>query len=69
MKSNSSNQVYNSPGTIDTYDNNGELVRGGRWRQELDEHCAIRPMTRKGRRPTVSAVQIRNEFAEYFYNK
>lgn len=69
MKSNSSNQVYNSPGTIDTYDNNGDLLREGSWRQEVDEHCAIRSVTRRGRRPTVSAVKIRNEFAEYFYNK
>jgi hypothetical protein len=68
INSNASRQVYNPPGTMDTYDDNGLLIQQGTWRQEVNEQCAIRPVAGVPRRSTNDASKIRQQFATYFDN-
>lgn len=66
-RSNASSQI--SPiGAVDTYDDNGNLVHLGSWRQEVEDGGAIRSLSLVAHKPTFSATQIRKEFTAYFYN-
>lgn len=70
-KSETSRSIYTPPGTIDVYDQNGELIQNGVWRREIEEFeesCAITPLPNVARRPPLDAKQIREEFTSYFLN-
>lgn len=67
-KSNTSTQIYTPLGTVDTRDDNGNLVHLGSWRQEVQDGGAIRPLLSVARKPTLNATQIREEFTAYFCN-
>lgn len=67
-KSRTSSSRYSPPGTFDTYDENGSLVRNGLWRMSQDECGAIRPVPQIPRRSPLVAVRIRDEFSAYFSN-
>lgn len=65
----SSAQIYTPPGTIDTYDDNGNLIQPGSWRQDVENTtCAIRDIQHVPRRGTLYATRIREEFTAYFSN-
>lgn len=68
MNSQTSRPLYNPPGTMGQYDDSGNLIQEGNWRQVVDRHCAIRPIARVARRPAMTAQKIRDEFANYFAN-
>ena len=62
-----SRNIYTPPGSFDVIVN-GEVVQEGSWRQNLSERSAIRPLPSIARCATLTALQIREEFADYFYN-
>lgn len=62
-----SRNIYTPPGSFDVIVN-GEVVQEGSWRQNVSERSAIRPLPSIARRATLTALQIREEFADYFYN-
>lgn len=64
-KSHNSSNIYMPAGIVDTYDDNGDLLQLGTWRQNIDNNCALRNVTLIPRRSTLSAVQIRDHFADY----
>lgn len=69
-KSETSRSIYTPPGTMDIYDNNGELIQRGAWRgdmNEFQETCAITPLPNVARRSPLDARQIREEFTSYFF--
>lgn len=63
-KNKSSRNTYNPPGTFDQ-EINVELIEGI-WRQQHHEQGALHQLVRVARKPTRSAEDIRQEFAEYF---
>lgn len=70
-KSVTSKKIYMSLGATDIYDQNGELIQFGSWRNEIEEFqgsCAIRSLSHIPRRPTLNAKQIREEFTTYFFS-
>ncbi|XP_045510774.1 protein ALP1-like [Colias croceus] len=62
--SRSSRPLYASEGTFD-YMENGEL-REGAWRQQYQNADAFGPLERLPIRPRASALDVREEFANYF---
>lgn len=62
----SSRNLYTPPGTFDDLVN-GEIVREGSWRRNVSENSAFRPLANIPRRPATNALQIRDEFAQYFF--
>lgn len=59
--SNSSRDNYTPPGSFDTYNANGELIRPGSWRNNTDN--AFLPLLTVPR----IATDIRLDFMNYFY--
>lgn len=59
--------VYTPPGTFDTIVN-GEVVKEGSWRLNESQNPAIRSLPNIARRARLSVLQIREEFAGYFYD-
>lgn len=64
-KSVTSSEMYFPPGTLDVYDNNGNLIRRGAWRN-INGYNAIQNLPHVPRRPPLTGVNIRNEFTSYF---
>lgn len=60
-----SKNIYTPPGIFD-FIVDGELHTGS-WRNNVTERCAVRPLHNVGRRAKLSVLQIRDEFADYFY--
>lgn len=68
-KSESSRKIYTPPGSIDIYDDSGQMIQTGTWRTEtaeFQETIAIRPLPNIPRRSALNAKQIREEFTTYF---
>src|SRR3978361_618734 len=66
-RSKTSVQLYTSPGTLDSYDENGRLVRPGSWRQDEENLRSIRSMCHVARKPPLNALKVREKFTTYFY--
>ncbi|XP_048484222.1 uncharacterized protein LOC119693663 [Plutella xylostella] len=65
-KSRTSRPLYAPPGTFDTYNDSGELIRAGNWRN--CSNTSFLPLQNQPRRSTNDAIQIRQAFMHYFYN-
>lgn len=65
-KSNTSRQIYTPPGTVDVYNNDDIRIQDGSWRSEIQDTCAIRDLPQIPRRPSLTAIEIREEFTKYF---
>lgn len=68
-RSKNSTGIYTPSGTMDTYDENGELIILGSWREESNRLSAFRDLERIPRRSPLEAGQIRDNFAKYFCNQ
>lgn len=66
--SETSQNLYIPPGTVDTSDDNDVLIQPGSWRQNVQNSGAFQPLQQTPRRPTMNATQIRETFTSYFYN-
>jgi hypothetical protein len=66
-RSETSRNIYTPVGTMDSYIN-GNLVHVGSWRREQSSSNAIRPIQQIPRRATTDDMQIRLEYANYFFN-
>lgn len=67
-RSNTSSRIYCQPGTIDVYDDNGNMNQPGSWRQEITSNNAIQNLPQVARRPAANAAQVREEFKKYFFS-
>lgn len=63
-KSDSSSDLYAPPGSFDS-EQDGQLVQGT-WRTDGINNNCLKPFSRVGRKATIEAQQIRQEFANYF---
>jgi hypothetical protein len=66
-RSETSRNIYTPVGTMDSYIN-GNLVHAGSWRREQSSSNAIRPIQKIPRRAKMNDMQIRLEYANYFFN-
>lgn len=66
-KRETSRNIYTPPGIFDIIVN-GEVVQEGFWRRESQSASALRSLPNRARRPTLNALEIREEFANYFNN-
>lgn len=60
-----SRNIYTPPGIFDIVVN-GEVVQKSSWRNKDQTPCALRPLPNKAVRATFNALEIREEFANYF---
>jgi hypothetical protein len=67
LRSETSRNIYTPIGTMDSYIN-GNLVHAGSWRREQSSSNAIRPIQQVSRRAKMNDMQIRLEYANYFFN-
>lgn len=65
-KSRHSSHRYNPPGTFDIFDGDNLIVQGS-WRADIPSNPALRNIANIPRRSPRNPVDIRNEFAYYFY--
>lgn len=65
-KSNTSRRIYTPPGTVDVYNNDDIRIQDGSWRSEIQDSCAIRDLPQIPRRPSLTVIEIREEFTKYF---
>ncbi|CAH2088731.1 unnamed protein product [Euphydryas editha] len=61
-----SRTVYNPPSTFDVYDGD-ELIIPGSWRDDIPNNPVLRDIGNIPRRSPKNPLEIRNEFANYFY--
>lgn len=66
-RSRRSSHAYNPPGTFDIYDGDDLIVQGS-WRANTPINPALRNIRNIPRRSPRNPVDIRNEYANYFYN-
>ncbi|CAH2108869.1 unnamed protein product [Euphydryas editha] len=65
-KSSHSQSIYTPSGYTDTIAN-GEIINVGTWRQDIGEgEGAFRSMRNIARRSALTAIEVRNKFAEHF---
>lgn len=65
-KSSNSRSIYTPSGYTDTVVNGG-ITNPGTWRKDFGEgEGAFKPMKNIARRSSLTAIQIRNKFAEHF---
>ncbi|CAF4947203.1 unnamed protein product [Pieris macdunnoughi] len=63
--SRTSRNIYTPPGTFDTVVND-EIIQEGSWRRQVSTNPAIIPIPTVARRAAQSAIDVRNEFANFF---
>ncbi|KAF9406808.1 hypothetical protein HW555_012947, partial [Spodoptera exigua] len=63
-KSKSSRNIYTPPGSTDSYDRNGELIRVG---MRVNHEENLLPLQSVPRRPPINATQIRSNFMNYIH--
>lgn len=69
-RSKTSSQLYSPPGILDTYDENGTLVRPGPWRDAAGKlERMMRTLRSVARKPPLNALKIREKFTTYFVTK
>jgi len=62
-KSVSSRTSYTPPGIFDIEDVDGGTIIPGQWRRDQNN---LTPLARIGRKPSLAAQEIRNEFCDFF---
>jgi hypothetical protein len=67
LRSETCRNIYTLVGTMDCYIN-GNLVHAGSWRREQSSSNAIRPIQQIPRRAKMNDMQIRLQYANYFFN-
>lgn len=56
--------IYAPPGSVDAYDENGELIEGA-WRREIQDLTSFHPLQNLPRRSLEDVKKIRDTFADY----